>query len=744
MVTQVFKLSFYILITFININSIFARDCSEKDEGQIKVSLTGSGLQKIVSQVIEQSIAPIEKSVSGLELGDVAIIGGSDKCSKEKWKAMSTKESWKTCPGVPALFKGGHTEGWRELAKPIPSKVSLDDMKIEELKLGEPVVICSVDSCTIDVPVENFELSADVNVTDSFDGEKLIGMKETSLFLSENLLGKKPSVKFKANINANGELVDLIQLKSQFFQGNIPAGSVRLGIGGRKDLSDFALEQMEKIVDENLEKDMQLIEDEARVLVESNKLKKDEFSDWYNKRFDKLKESYKDRAVELGMEDIQGYFEGDLSFSTFYIGQAVAKTDFPIVEQMTEKAGPLISNLIEDSLRDSLRPTLGDLPFIHNEYFQGLPTVNVNDFINHEKLKDIDSELTSEIASCLKKLKASKCEFEKFIKGVSSLSQSSLPADLELLKNMQDIYQREIDKVRAINADGFFEKRRKKKSLKSLDQMANAIPKAIGMVEQNIKENDLRLGLEMVVKNVEKLSDTLEVLLSACSGGCFSLDIPDVDSRPIEVIDEDYDIAVALNIDTLNGYIESLHKMNMLDICLIENKSYQVCDNHSLFSTEHRITLKKPPKVKWDEEKKSYVLSISDLVREQDVVGLPTSLVGNRDLTDLDIPFIFDISKDGKKVVLTPKGDIDSNFDMDGRALIFPALLTVVAPFAGVAFEAIHSGAHTVILENNKEKIQELVSSGVQIPDNTPVSKIVKIKNESGQVIVYSQLKGSD
>ncbi|OUR99853.1 hypothetical protein A9Q84_02155 [Halobacteriovorax marinus] len=741
MVKHGFNTLFSTLLFLFLMNSSLAKDCREKSAGQVKVSLTKTGLQKIVDQAVDQSLGLIEETVSGLDLGDVDLMGNPDKCSKKKWKAMSTKESWKKCPGIPALFKSDQVDGWREFAKPIPTKVSLDNMQIKDLKLGKAQVECTIDSCTIDIPVENFELSTDINVDSLFDGDKLIGMKSTSLFLSENLLGKKPSVKFQVNLNDQGEMVDLIQLKSEFFQGDIPAGSIRLGVGGRRDFTDFSEEQMDKIVNENIVKDMQKIVDEAKELIKNKKLTKEKLENWHSKKMDELKDSYIDRAVDLGLEEAKKYFEGDFSFNVFFVGQAIMKMDFPIIEEMTEKSGPLISKLIEDSLRESLKPTLGDLPFLHNEFFQGLPTVNVNDFINHEKLATIDKDFEKELKSCLKKLKASKCEFDKFNKGVLSLGNSSLDEDLFLLKKMQDALVENISKLEAKKVDGFFERKRKKKSLKLLKEIERNIPKAMKSLAQNMKENDVRLGLELVVKNVTKMKETLDVLLSACSGGCFSLNIPDVNPTPIEGIEEDYDIAVALNIGTLNSYIKSLHKMNMLDICMVENKSYQVCDNRALFATEHRITFKKAPKIKWDEGKQSYVLSISDLIREQDIVGLPTSFLGNRDLTDLDIPFVFDVSADGKKVVLTPKGDVQSKIDMDAKSLIFPALLTVVAPYAGLAFEAIHAGTHSVILGANEGKIKEVVSSGVQIPGNTPVSKIVKIKNERDQVVVYSQLK---
>lgn len=449
-------------------------------------------------------------------------------------------------------------------------------------------------------------------------------------------------------------------------------------------------------------------------------------------------------AAKKGMSQALSYTKGDLSALTFLVADGLTSNNVEIVDILLQKSLPQITKSVEEMTKKNLKPFTSNLPFIHEPFNVEMMNLKAQDFVDNEQINYYKRKIDKLVDQCKNNFRKSECRFSFGNKLKRLLLDSSDSSNIELVDQMNSKLRDMINHLQANPSKGFFSDARwEKKMIKDMKTFLDDEKNIKNSISKKSKKLNEQLALNVAVKEVISAKDNIDFLVSACSSGCTQLELSNVQSRTFPKIDRPYDMAMTINVEAINDYIASIQKQGLLDVCLVEGVMVH-CGDFNIFGTENKISFKKPPRIEWDEKQKSFLLKMDDIHRNQDIIGLPSWLTGSAEYTSLEIPFELKVSPDGKEFSLSPKGEISAEYDTDKNKLLLPTVLTfAVAPYAGLAFEAIHRSAHSALLEMGEDAIIEGVGTGISLQENLPIERIVEIRNNSSEVTIYADLADS-
>lgn len=738
------NLIYFVIYAFIS-NSIFAAsNCNEVDKKvNIRASLSERGLEKVVALGLDQAKKPIEDGLKNLEIKDFRKYSDSKVCKKFQVDKMTTSEAWTKCPGMPLALISDAGVSFSDIGKPLPSHYQFKNINIAELKIGDISIHCAELVCDIAIPINKLAVTSDINVDNAYNGKSIFGAKEATLIIKKNKNNEAPVIKFKAQLSPDGELEDLIQLPNGFLSANLPVNSLKIGVGGKSQEQELE-NTMKQVFDKDLKKELADIKKRGAVKFLPKELGSKKYRKWFSKEFEKFSDRYVDLFQKRHAKNNEKYFLNKKSYELYMLAQVFTEHKGGLVQQIMGAIVPKIAKAVEKNVEKAITPFTTKIPFIHDEYNVANTSLRVQDHINHSKYKKGPRKFLAQLNKCIDKQRSKYCDFEPFEELLVNMRKSSNEKDIEILSQMKLIAKRGLESLRRVKNKGMLAKRARKKGTKSLNKMrSNLYPRTLKSITDNIYQRDLKQQIQIAVKSIEETSGILNMYLTACIG-CGEVKFPELAEEPlkVDISPDDYDVAIGIDLKTINAAMEILQKKGMLDFCVSGNE-FISCKEADFFDQQERIEFKKAPKLVWSEKKQAYILKISDLLREQDILGLPTSWIGNRDYNDLDIAMRPGISPDGKSVHLTPVGDINLDYGIvrDGQSLLIPALLTIVAPYAGVVFEVARAGAHELVADYATESIRSNMNKSVDVTDKLPLERIVKIQSDENEIRVYSILK---
>jgi hypothetical protein len=739
-----------ILISIQLLSLSHARNCS--DGGQALARITPRGLEKVVGISLKEAIPYIHDGVKEVEPIDFEVKADREKCSADKVRDLEIGQSYKVCPGFPRLLvedDGIALSEIKESAKAVPSDFDLKNFGVKDIKLGKPTVNCDGVECDIEIPVDKFQVTGDFKAREMGKKKDYLDIDGLSVTV-KSTKEKRPKLKFKAKLGADGTLENFVSFPQDFLGAELGMENLSIGVGGRENLQEFANESLENIMSgDYLGK---VAEDFAELAAqkygpegEYKHLSKDERYKLAQKyvmdKMDFTAKQITESAVNTGMERALSHTKGDLSTLTYLVADGLTSSELPIMDVLLQRALPMVTKEVEQVTRENLAPFTKELPFVHDPFKVELPNIKAQDIVNSEQIDYFKKKISIVSKSCQEKFKRRKCRLKDMNKLERLLKDSSDTSDLERLGLVEKELRALKKHLEANPSEGFFSNKKPKENLvKNINKFLAKIPNIEKKIQANSQKKNEQLALEVAVKQVVSANENLDILVSACSSGCTDINISDVQARSFPDTDKEYDLAVTLNLESVNDYIEAIQKQGMLDVCLVEGIMVH-CGDLNLLGTENKISFKKPPRIEWNEEKKEFLLKIDDIHRNQDIVGIPSWMTGSSEYTSIEIPFDIKVSEDGKEFSLNPRGEIKTDYDSDKKGLILPTVLTfAVAPYAGLAFEVLHRGAHSAILELGEDAVAEGVGTGVRLEDDLPVRRVVDIHHNGQEVTVFTEI----
>jgi len=729
---------------------VLSKNC--EDSAQALARITPSGLEKIVKMSLEEATPYIYEGVSSLEKQDFEIKADPKKCSSLSLKAMEIADSYKNCPGFPKFLvakDGIPFSELKESAKAVPTDFSLNNLGVSDIELGTPKVDCKGLECEIEIPVNKFQVNTDFKASEM--GKKNNYLDIEGLTVTVKATDKtQPKLKFKARLGEDGTLENFISFPDNFLGANLKMENLSVGVGGKENMQAFAQESMDNILSgDYLTKTAEDFAELAATIYgpdgDYKHLSRDEryklAQEYVSKKMDFTVGQIASSAANTGVERAMSYTKGDLSALTYLVADGLTNNEVPIMDIVLQKALPQVTKSVEDITRDQLKPFTKDLPFVHEPFNIEMLNLRAQDIVDNEQIDHYKRKIEKLARDCMKKFSRRKCRFDERRKLKRLLQESSDRSNIAKLDDINKTLN-EFKKFLLDNpGEGFFSSKRWKKNLvKDIDKFLGYEEGIKKKISNSAAELEKQLALNVAVKQVVVANENLDILVSACSAGCTDLSLSNVESRTFPETDKKYDMATTVNLEAINDYIESIQKQGMLDVCLVEGIMVH-CGDSNILGTENKIKFKKAPRIEWNEEKKLFLLKIEDIHRNQDIIGIPSWVTGSAEYTSIEVPFEIKLSDDGKEFSLSPKGKIKTNYDTDKNKLLLPTVLTfAVAPYAGVAFEVLHRGAHSALLELGEGAIAEGVSSGIRLEDNIPVKRIVDIQHNGSEVTVFTEI----
>ncbi|MDD0851978.1 hypothetical protein HBN50_02670 [Halobacteriovorax sp. GB3] len=738
-----------ILATTFSLVSAQARNCYDTPKAALRV--TDSGLEKVIRNSLVNGKEAMEKSLSAGKPFAFQVKAKRDKCTREKWEAMTIGESWKHCAGYPMALSGlpVSIKKMQDMGKPLPTDFDFNNFRIDELKLKEPLVKCQGRLCDIEVPIERVKLRTDLKGKDLFYDKTFVDIDDLTITIDESEK-TTPKVRFQVKLGDDNSIENFVSFPADFLGGDMKSENLKLGVGGKDSLYDFTSDRLNSFLKNdyfvNVVTDFYKLSEEkfspdGEFKHLSKEAREQKQKEWLKQKIEFVEKQIIDSSVKKGLEDANKYLKNDESKALFFISDQIADMQLPVVDQLFGKLIPKMAEKIEPKIREKMEPAMNNLPFIHKDKDFVVPSVKIEDLVNEKKIIQLQEAIKKSFDACMVEYRRKYCRNDIFDDLDTFYKKSSHKKVLDLMDDLGVYFADLQEKLKRNEQGKGFSARKKERLELDVKKLHSRLINKRKRVLQNIENKDAQFAVKLAVDSILSSDEMIDFYVGVCNSDCQEVDIQKISNTNIVDMGLPYDVALKVNIGVINDYLEKLQKNGLLDVCMVQG-SLSHCDEFNLFETEHRFRFKKAPKILWDESKNAFVLHAHDILREQDLIGLPSWMIGNREYTDLEVPFQFDIHSDGKGVGLRPLGDIKMNYDVDEKSFILPTILTfAVAPYAGLAFEMIHASTHSIVSKGQEKQLQTKMIQGVRLSDNGPIREFVGMDVENQDITVFVNLE---
>ena len=742
----------------------FALDCKDRDKYKLKAKVSERGLEKIIAQGIKESAISLREDLLGKHEARKNIIEQKNpEClNKKLWDAMEVGESWKKCIGLPSIIIGEEV-GLFEGIKASPVKVDVD-WGIEDLDFSASSVKCKDFSCDVTVDIDSLAISGGLSATDLFSNKKMLGIK--NLEIKTNKDGKSPQLSFKLEfdpnniesfVNFSNKDIILDTVGSDFSINAVDDQGRSLDSGNIFDrVYSKALENDKKKIVQAFEKKFGT---DRKKLAKNSEARK-----WLKEEFQLVINRYTNQAKDKIGKIYKEQFSTDLSAALYFIGK-------DITAQKGNQAKQLITNAVGKSLSDSISKVLpqmvneelSSLPLFHSEYEMPLSDISIQNEYMHNVYKQRVDEIKNnkrcnkllEVITNRKKITCTSdihiakmvtgscddheindnCRFSGINKFLDSMKNSSFKENDGVVNKLISYLDDTLDVISKAKHGNH------KKNIKTLNKLLTKARQTKKNIKKNSEVADKNYALKLAVLKSQKMGNTIELFLGVCSSGCQDLDLLEVNSKQILNSSKPYDVAVSTNIASLNNVLKNLYEQKKLDLCITKRQD-SLCTDDAFFldlNMRERFRLLEAPKISWDKDKKNFVLIAKKIERAQDII-IPTSLIGDRDVTSIEIPFNLVPSKDGKGVQVHVTSDIKASVTIDEKSFLMPILLTAINPVAGVAYGIGRTSVHAGVLNNSMKSMKTQAEVQSDLSTDTPVYKLVDVQTDGDEIHFYTDL----
>ena len=531
-----------------------------------KIKVSKDGRQALLKQSLNGIAGAIQSHLEDAPLNDKFLQANPADCTKEKMDAMGSLEIWKKCPGIPDYFfkDGSYFSGYR----PRLVTLSLSDIRVNQASLGHIKTLCDNDSCVVEIPLNNLELSSNIDISQKrassrfSAGQKILSIPGSSVRIAPNTEGDTPVLKLKAKFNNTAsspqQQDSIISFDPSESRLNIPSGSVRVSLPGHLDQSSVS----------------ELLEQSGVLTV--------------------------NQYVFSGLLTIASQLNGDL-----YELYQLLDLNLPVNDHLNDPSKIMNVNHLANT---RLLPTLLELVndgISQSMIFKGtkidLPSGGLQDLFDQPKMISRLDSLDTDIRQTESQLLKARCfgmsnlkKHQQFLStGVSSSKSNTI---LERLTATEKQISHLKYLARQVHCD---------QALESLNVLQDSLRGSVKKISTNIAALQQQLDLRLDIQKSAQIPGQLTVILSELTGtGELQADSQQsIDSA------EQTDLSGFVSFHTLNTILDLAWQQKRFDIC-VSSDPEKTCTQPDGDDSKTLIYCPEAPGIFWDNDQQEHFLSV--------------------------------------------------------------------------------------------------------------------------------------
>lgn len=639
----------------------------------MKLKMHDNGLEKIVTRFLQGELFVFENLQKKVKPQNLDFIS---KFNKTTWDKLPAEQTWEVEGVYPfPTFLTGKSTSFEGLKSAVPTDIYLTSFTALP-KFGHPQISCKKQICHIRIEILSLKAKTDLLIKNSLTQESIIDIKGLQVFLSKgSLVGK--NIYYEADLELKETDDQKLKLHVIPNSGKLdfPIGSIDLQVNDGNDL--------------------------YKQLKETPNLIKSTFGN---------KHSY---------------------YLLNYIQTFLLTKDVDWVSELLYGA---IGYLKEKQITTIVSDLASNFDFHDFSIDVDLPTIILDDIIDETSLLKRQRSFERRLAKCHTFPTGPTCYFSEYNKFVEMASFSCLDSVKKLLKynfrKLKTIYL----KIKNIDENEFSEGMKKFK-LSELRTNLRGTRSAFKKVSKNIKKLEkIELGLKLEHFFIDKKNESSQLIFNVKNQKeSNELSFSKVSHKLIPNIEEQYDVAMGFNIETINSVIKWYFQKGHLNFCK-NSYDFNTCRHSGIFETKSLVELSEAPTIK--KQGDHFVFEVKGSRADFKIWGLPTDWIGTHTSLNLSIPFKYKIANDGHDLSFELVGEVDSNYDFGDTTIksIIPRILTVVhAPFV------------SILLGLNDHKAAVIMGEGVNLNnDDSLIKRLVKIESsqyDDNELIIYLNIK---
>ncbi|MBF0362256.1 MAG: hypothetical protein HQK49_14665 [Oligoflexia bacterium] len=624
----------FILLIFFTLQAIYASDNDgvDKDKthkGVIKSNVTFNDNQRILTiesspfareKLIRETITSfaipkLEKFLNNRLVGDKTGLGPKkEDCTPEKMSEMSFKEAWTKCYGIPDYFYYDADAGFFKVPSfsPHPISIDLKNIKIDKIKFGKPVVSCVDLDCSIEMSLEDLDVSFDfeiINVNQVYEvapGESLLKFKPLKFKLKNNLGDKIPKFELTAKLQDSTEGNAPLELRASGTKLEVQPGIFKLEIPSIRNVGeDDANINIAELL--NRDKKLDVGETSVYLLSKAASALIGSLSMYFNlvDVGQSLNELLSDEDKIISVNEIIN--TKVLPMVLNLVNKSIAKS--PYLQNIGLKIPPLgLQDVYDfekfDKLTKGYSSQLEELNNLLNILISGNDIELIADKLMAKNIAEIkiDSKNIFPTSDVIKEIAES--QFKGTIKLIDRAEVAGKKLKELLIKSL-DKTKKEITGMRNQNDLVVHLKNQVKLLEDNMKQMENAKEQIKAKIKLNEQEVNLRGLLE---KNPLDHNNLRIVLADTDENSC------DGQSNKASCLESkcDFDVMVSMNFKFLNKQLLKFFQQKKFDFCFTEDKeifiSCKSAKEQKIPVTE--VKMLSAPQIIWEKSENKYKIDL--------------------------------------------------------------------------------------------------------------------------------------